>query len=172
MISVFTLSFFLGVLTDLPFRGFILFWYICSSRYHAAIDSWLSNVWSANPRGCPSLFCSDQYWYMLQRLLVPYFQLPGFSGMVSRSNHTLVYISLFTRAYPDERMRFVAYSWYITCTGTCTLFSTSTGNCLPVLDSLRLRALHGRVHSNVRYLSGTVDCAVISALLFRLWSDV
>ena len=69
-------------------------------------------------------------------------------------------------------MRFVAYSWYITCTGTCTLFSTSTGNCLPVLDSLRLRALHGRVHSNVRYLSGTVDCAVISALLFRLWSDV
>ena len=39
-----TLSFILGVLTDLPFRGFILFWYICSSRYHAAVDTWLSSV--------------------------------------------------------------------------------------------------------------------------------
>ena len=123
-----------------------------------------------------SLICYVQYWYMLQRLLVPYFQLPGFSGMVSRSNHTLVYISLFTRAYPDERMRFVAYSWYITCTGTCTLFSTSTTVPVTVyrylIHSGFVPCMVGCIAMFATGRHGTVDCAVISALLFRLWSDV
>ena len=38
-----------------------------------------------------SLICYVQYWYMVQRLLVPYFLIPGFSGMVSRLKQTLVH---------------------------------------------------------------------------------
>ena len=61
-------------------------------------------------------------------------------------------------------MRFVAYSWYITCTGTCTLFSTSTTVPVTVyrylIHSGFVPCMVGCIAMFATGRYGTVDCAV------------
>ena len=97
-----TLSFILGVLADLPFRGFILFWYICSSRYHAAVDTWLSSV-----SGLSKSYLSWSIRVHATETTCTVFSTSGVfrNGFVFESDACSFWI-LLTRAYPDERMRF------------------------------------------------------------------
>ena len=96
------------------------------------------------------------------------FNFRGFSGMVSCSNLTLVHFGSCSQELIQTSVCvFVAYSWYITCTRTL-YYCTCTGNCL--LDSLRLRALQGRMHSNVRCRSGTVRQTVRHGRLYGTFS--
>ena len=81
------------------------------------------------------------------------FNFRGFSGMVSCSNLTLVH--------------FGSCSQELIQTSVCVLLPTvgtlhvhvqnyCTRSCFALAYLLRLRALQGRMHSNVRFRSGTV----------------